>query len=88
MGVGVSIASWRARRRAAPPHPGQRRSASMRRARSGWRVPARVLAALVLFGVFIALTGRNPLEVYYQMYRGVVRDLVLVPEHAAAARRR
>jgi len=34
-------------------------------------VPAAAfLAALVLFGIFIALTGRNPLSVYYQMYRG------------------
>jgi simple sugar transport system permease protein len=28
------------------------------------------LAALLLFGVFIAVTGRNPAAVYYQMYRG------------------
>jgi ABC-type uncharacterized transport system permease subunit len=27
-------------------------------------------AALALFGIFIGLTGRNPLAVYYQMYRG------------------
>ncbi|HVX93530.1 MAG TPA: ABC transporter permease [Polyangia bacterium] len=29
-----------------------------------------ILAALLLFGVFIACTGRNPVGVYYQMYRG------------------
>lgn len=29
-----------------------------------------ILAALLLFGVFIACTGRNPAGVYYQMYRG------------------
>ena len=29
-----------------------------------------ILAALVLFGVFIALTGRNPLAVYREMFRG------------------
>jgi ABC-type uncharacterized transport system permease subunit len=28
------------------------------------------VAALLLFGVFVAITGRNPLQVYYQMYRG------------------
>jgi simple sugar transport system permease protein len=28
------------------------------------------LAALVLFGLFVAITGRNPAAVYYQMYRG------------------
>jgi simple sugar transport system permease protein len=28
------------------------------------------LAALLLFGVFVAITGRNPAAVYYQMYRG------------------
>jgi simple sugar transport system permease protein len=34
-------------------------------------VPTMALtAALLLFGIFIALTGRNPLAVYYQMYRG------------------
>src|SRR5207244_7474073 len=31
---------------------------------------AAFLAALVLFGVFITLTGRSPFAVYYQMYRG------------------
>ena len=29
-----------------------------------------VLAALMLFGVFIAFTGRNPVAVYREMYRG------------------
>jgi simple sugar transport system permease protein len=34
-------------------------------------VPAAAfVVALLLFGVFIAITGRNPLAVYYQMYRG------------------
>ena len=28
------------------------------------------LAALMLFGVFVALSGRNPFAVYHQMYRG------------------
>jgi simple sugar transport system permease protein len=29
-----------------------------------------ILAALLLFGLFIAVTGRNPAAVYYQMFRG------------------
>ena len=34
-------------------------------------VPGAAFAvALILFGIFIALTGHNPLAVYYQMYRG------------------
>ena len=34
-------------------------------------VPAMAFgAALILFGIFIALTGRNPFAGYYQMYRG------------------
>ncbi|HTA20074.1 MAG TPA: ABC transporter permease, partial [Polyangia bacterium] len=28
------------------------------------------LAALLLFGLFVAITGRDPIAVYYQMYRG------------------
>jgi general nucleoside transport system permease protein len=37
----------------------------------GLRVPvAAVLAALVVFGVFMAVIGRNPLAVYQQMWRG------------------
>ncbi len=29
-----------------------------------------ILAAMMLFGVFIAFTGRNPVAVYCEMYRG------------------
>jgi simple sugar transport system permease protein len=51
------------------PHRGFR--ASLRAALGSFAVPAAAFAAaLVLFGVFIALTGRNPFAVYYQMYRG------------------
>ena len=28
------------------------------------------IAALLLFGLFVAITGRDPIAVYYQMYRG------------------
>src|SRR5262249_56575929 len=31
---------------------------------------AAICAALLLFGVFMALTGRNPLAVYREMFRG------------------
>jgi general nucleoside transport system permease protein len=35
------------------------------------RIPAiAFVAALGLFGVFVAITGRNPVAVYYQMFRG------------------
>src|SRR5579872_180738 len=44
---------------------------AFRRAIGSLSVPlAAFVAALMLFGVFIALTGRNPFAVYYQMYRG------------------
>jgi simple sugar transport system permease protein len=45
--------------------------ANQKRLTGALAVPfAAFLAALVLFGAFIALTGRNPFAVYYQMYRG------------------
>ncbi|HEX3698454.1 MAG TPA: ABC transporter permease [Polyangia bacterium] len=44
---------------------------ALRRTLDGLSVPLLAfIAALGLFGVFIALTGRNPFAVYYQMYRG------------------
>ncbi|HEY2899995.1 MAG TPA: ABC transporter permease [Polyangia bacterium] len=44
---------------------------ALRRTLDGLSVPLLAFAAaLALFGVFIALTGRNPFAVYYQMYRG------------------
>jgi simple sugar transport system permease protein len=55
---------------AAPPPAGAAGDA-VRRALEGLAVPAAAFAAaLVLFGIFIAITGRNPLAVYYQMFRG------------------
>ena len=64
-----------------PPMPSPRKSAApaavsaapgaVRRALEALSVPtAAFVAALALFGVFIMMTGRNPLSVYYQMYRG------------------
>jgi simple sugar transport system permease protein len=43
----------------------------VRRALGALAVPAGAFAAaLVLFGIFIACTGRSPAAVYYQMFRG------------------
>jgi simple sugar transport system permease protein len=43
----------------------------IRRALGALAVPAGAFAAaLTLFGIFIACTGRSPAAVYYQMYRG------------------
>src|SRR4051812_13672854 len=47
------------------------RRAAIRRAVESIAVPgAAICAALMLFGVFMALTGRNPLAVYREMFRG------------------
>src|SRR6478672_6771791 len=47
------------------------RRAAIRRAIESIAVPgAAIGAALVLFGVFMALTGRNPFAVYREMFRG------------------
>jgi ABC-type uncharacterized transport system permease subunit len=47
------------------------RRAAVRRAVESIAVPgAAICAALMLFGVFMALTGRNPLAVYREMFRG------------------
>ncbi len=47
------------------------RRAARRRAVESIAIPiGAIVAALVLFGVFVALTGRNALSVYHEMYRG------------------
>lgn len=47
------------------------RRASRRKSVEAFVVPsAAIVGALVLFGIFVALTGRNPLAVYHEMYRG------------------
>ena len=65
-----------------PPVPGKRapaplgeeaeaRRAAIRRAVEAIAVPgAAIAAALVLFGLFMAVTGRNPVAVYQEMFRG------------------
>ncbi|HET6146697.1 MAG TPA: ABC transporter permease [Polyangia bacterium] len=85
MGVGVSMKSGAEMTSAspavAPVSPGRpqvvgahRRDgfvAAVRAALASLVVPgAAFTVALILFGIFIALTGHNPLAVYYQMYRG------------------
>jgi simple sugar transport system permease protein len=47
------------------------RRAAIRRAIESIAVPgAAIVAALVLFGLFMAITGRNPVAVYQEMFRG------------------
>ena len=47
------------------------RRAARRRSVESIAIPiGAIVAALVLFGVFVALTGRNALSVYHEMYRG------------------
>src|SRR6187551_1833190 len=78
MGVGVSVgASPVAQPAAAAPTPAQlaeraaARRAAVRRTIESVAVPGgAIVAALVLFGVFMAVTGRNPLAVYQEMFRG------------------
>jgi ABC-type uncharacterized transport system permease subunit len=77
MGVGLSIEPSRVVAavpgRAAPPvdETGGGIAASIRASLTSMVVPGLAFAvALILFGIFIALTGHNPLAVYYQMYRG------------------
>jgi ABC-type uncharacterized transport system permease subunit len=77
MGIGVSIGAL------APvtgPPPAfdaaalatvEARRAARRRSVEAFAVPSlAIVSALVLFGIFVALTGRNPLAVYHEMYRG------------------
>jgi general nucleoside transport system permease protein len=70
--VPVAPAGGAARATAPAPAAAPARDAgAVGRALEGLAIPvAALLAALALFGVFVALTGRNPLAVYYQMYRG------------------
>jgi simple sugar transport system permease protein len=75
MGIGVSVAPVaREDRPAASTTGAEARDAARARlaaAADTVGIPAAAfLAALAVFGIFVALTGRNPLAVYYQMYRG------------------
>jgi ABC-type uncharacterized transport system permease subunit len=78
MGIGVSIGALSpaiepkavAELAAATARAAARRAAR-RRSIEAFAVPSgAIVAALVLFGVFVALTGRNALAVYHEMYRG------------------
>jgi simple sugar transport system permease protein len=78
MGVGVSIGASPVGEPVAAARPAaeiaaraEARLGSIRRTAESVLVPAgAIVAALVLFGVFMALTGRNPLAVYREMFRG------------------
>jgi general nucleoside transport system permease protein len=75
MGIGVSIGALS--NPAAEASPAAAAAAAEAR-RAAWRQTVESIAipigavttALILFGVFVALTGRSPLAVYHEMYRG------------------
>jgi simple sugar transport system permease protein len=78
MGVGVSIGASPANEPVAVARPAadaqearEARRAAIGRAVEAAAIPGLAIAlALVLFGAFMALTGRNPMAVYHEMYRG------------------
>jgi general nucleoside transport system permease protein len=78
MGIGVSIGALSPASGpkavadlAAVAAKAEARRAARRRSIEAVAVPSgAIIGALVLFGVFVALTGRNALAVYHEMYRG------------------
>jgi ABC-type uncharacterized transport system permease subunit len=79
MGVGVSIGASAISEPSSEPVAAARppaaeseaRRAAIRKMVEAIAVPGCAMgAALVLFGAFMALTGRNPLAVYHEMFRG------------------
>jgi ABC-type uncharacterized transport system permease subunit len=78
MGVGVTIEALSPARGpeavadlAAAAAKAEARRLARRRSIEAFAVPSgAIIAALLLFGVFVALTGRNALAVYHEMYRG------------------
>ena len=69
--VSAPLGGAGARSPAAAAEEREARRAAIRRAIESIAVPgAAICAALLLFGVFMALTGRNPLAVYSEMFRG------------------
>jgi simple sugar transport system permease protein len=78
MGIGVSIGALSpasgpatAAELAAAAAKVEARRAARRRSIEAFAVPSgAIIGALILFGVFVALTGRNALAVYHEMYRG------------------
>ena len=77
MGVGVSIGASPVGEPVVAARPAdeqgarEARAAAIGRAIESVAVPAAAISiALVLFGLFMLLTGRNPLAVYHEMFRG------------------
>ena len=69
--VSAPVGGAGARAPAASAEEREARRAAIRRAIESIAVPgAAICAALLLFGIFMALTGRNPLAVYREMFRG------------------
>jgi len=77
VGIGVSIGALSPATERSPQAATLAAAAAEAR-RDAWRrsiesvaIPlGAILTALVLFGIFMALTGRNPLAVYHEMFRG------------------
>jgi simple sugar transport system permease protein len=74
MSVGASTISEPvadARAPAVASEDAEARRAAVRRAIESIAIPgAAIVSALVLFGMFMAITGRNPVAVYQEMFRG------------------
>src|SRR4051812_14978400 len=74
MGVGVTVGEASPAARGAPPILEAEAAVwrdALRKSLTSAAIPTiAILATMVLFGIFIAFTGRNPVAVYYQMYRG------------------
>ncbi len=57
----------------------------LRRAAEAVLIPVgALLVAMVLFGAFMALVGKDPLEVYALIYKGGFSQRLRLAEHAAA----
>jgi len=77
VGIGVTIGALSPATEKSPEAEAQAaasaegRRAARRRAIESVAIPlGAIAAALVVFGIFVALTGRNALAVYHEMYRG------------------
>src|SRR4051812_15453390 len=74
MGVGVTVGEASPAARGAPPILEAEAAVwrdALRKSLTSAAIPTiAILATMVLFGIFIAFTGRNPVAVYREMYRG------------------
>src|SRR3954469_12873298 len=74
MGVGVTVGEASPAARVAPPILEAEAAVwrdALRKSLTSAAIPTiAILATMVLFGIFIAFTGRNPVAVYREMFRG------------------